>query len=166
MKRTTVIIATAAIALCVPAIVSAAGQGPVHMQMEHGGHMTHKSNIAREEVVDGIKVTFKILDMRGHMKAMKMEIPKGMKDFHHLMVEFKDVKTGKTVSEGDVKVKVIAPDKSEQVKDLMSMGGMAGMEAGFGADFDFSKKGKYGVIAKFKLAEGKMRNAKFWYTVK
>jgi hypothetical protein len=166
MKRTAVIIATATIALCVPPIVAAAGQGPVPMQMEHGGHMTHKSNIAHEEVVDGIQVTFKILDMREHMKAMKMETPKGMKDLHHLMVEFKDVKTGKTLSEGEVKVKVIAPDKSEQVKDLLSMGGMAGMGAGFGADFDFSKKGKYGVMAKFKLADGKVRNVKFWYEVK
>jgi hypothetical protein len=43
---------------------------------------------------------------------------------------------------------------------------MAGMGADFGADFDFSKKGKYGVMAKFKLADGKVRSVKFWYTVK
>ena len=40
------------------------------------------------------------------------------------------------------------------------------MEGHFGADFDLSKKGKYGVMAKFKLADGKVRSAKFWYTVK
>ena len=64
------------------------------------------------------------------------------------------------MSSGEVKIKVIGPDKSEQVKDLM------GMEGGFGSDFTMPKKGKYGVMCKFKLADGKVRNAKFWYTVK
>ena len=57
-------------------------------------------------------------------------------------------------------MKVQGPDKSEQVKDMM------GMQGHFGADFDLSKKGKYGVMAKFKLADGKVRSAKFWYEVK
>lgn len=33
-------------------------------------------------------------------------------------------------------------------------------------DFDLSKKGKYGVMCKFQLKDGKTRSAKFWYTVK
>ncbi len=166
MKRTAAIITVASFVLAVPLMAPAAEHEHGSMQMEHGGHMTHKSNIAYEEVVDGVKVTFKILDMKEHMKSMKMEMPKGMKETHHLMVEFKDAKTGKALTEGEVKVKVQAPDKSEQTKDLMGMGGMAGMGAGFGADFDFSKKGKYGIMAKFKLADGKVRSTKFWYTVK
>jgi hypothetical protein len=40
------------------------------------------------------------------------------------------------------------------------------MHGHFGADFNMSKKGKYGVMSKFKLADGKVRQAKFWYTVK
>jgi hypothetical protein len=83
-----------------------------------------------------------------------------MKETHHLMVEFKDAKSGKALSEGDVTIKVQAPDKSEQTKDLM------GMEGHFGADFDLSKKGKYGVMSKFQLKDGKVRSSKFWYTVK
>ena len=63
-------------------------------------------------------------------------------------------------SEGEVKVKVVAPDKTEEVKDLM------GMEGGFGADFTLPKPGKYGIMAKFKLKDGKVRSVKFWYTVK
>ena len=67
---------------------------------------------------------------------------------------------GKALTEGDVKVKVQGPDKSEQTKDLMAM------EGHFGADYVMSAKGKYGVMSKFKLADGKVRSAKFWYTVK
>jgi len=45
-------------------------------------------------------------------------------------------------------------------KDLM------GMQGHFGADVQMGKKGKYGVMSKFKLKDGKVRQAKFWYTVK
>ena len=46
-----------------------------------------------------------------------------MKETHHIMVMFTDAKSGKDVSSGEVKVKVMGPDKSEQVKDLMGMEG-------------------------------------------
>jgi dihydrodipicolinate reductase len=91
---------------------------------------------------------------------MKMEMPKEMKETHHIMVEFMDAKSGTALTEGEVKVKVQGPDKAEQTKELM------GMEGHFGADFDLSKKGKYGVMSMFKLKDGKVRSAKFWYTVK
>ncbi|BCO11294.1 hypothetical protein GEOBRER4_n1399 [Citrifermentans bremense] len=40
-----------------------------------------------------------------------------------------------------------------------------GMQGHFGVDFDFSKKGKYGVMCKLQLKDGKTRSAKFLYTV-
>jgi hypothetical protein len=89
-----------------------------------------------------------------------MEMPKDMKETHHIMVEFKDAKSGKALNEGEVKLKVQAPDKSEQTKNLI------GMQGHFGADFDLAKKGKYGMMSKFQLKDGKVRSAKFWYTVK
>ena len=74
-------------------------------------------------------------------------------------VEFKDVKSGKPLTQGEVKVKLQGPpDKVEQTRD------MAGMQGHFGADFDLSKKGKYGIMCKFKLSDGKVRQVKFWYT--
>ena len=76
------------------------------------------------------------------------------------MVMFSDAKTGKMLSGGEATIKVMAPDRSAQVKSLM------GMEGGFGSDFTMPKKGKYGVMCKFKLADGKVRTVKFWYTVK
>ncbi len=162
MKKPSVIIA--AVSIVFSASLASFAMDNKSMPMEHGGQMMHKSNIVHEEVADGVKVAFALINMKEQMKGMEM--PAGMKETHHLMVEFKDAKSGKELTKGEVKVKVIAPDNSEQVKNLMSMGGMAGMGAGFGADFDFSKKGKYGVMVKFKLSDGKVRSVKFWYTVK
>lgn len=164
MKRTAIIIAAATFALAATSVCYAEDHGSMNMGMEHNGHKMHKQNIAHEEVVDGLKVTFKIMNMKEHMKGMEM--PKGMKDTDHIMVEFKDLKTGKTIADGQVKVKVVGPDKSEQVKDLAGMGSMGTMDGHFGADFDFSKKGKYGVMAKFKLSDNKEKSVKFWYEVK
>lgn len=123
-------------------------------------------NTAHEEVVDGVKATFKFLSMKERMKEMNMEVPKGVKETHHIMVEFKDARTGNSLTEGEVTIKIQNPDKSAQTKELMAMKGMAGMGAGFGADFDLSQKGKYGIMTKFKLKDGKIRSSKFWYQPK
>jgi len=155
MKKITVLIA-ALFALTAPVASFAA--------MDHGsmdmGHGAHQGDVAHEEVVDGVKATFKVMSMKEHMKAMNMEMPKEIKETHHMAVEFKDAKTGKTLTEGEVKVKLQSPDKSDYTKDLV------GMQGHFGADFDLSKKGKYGVMCKFQLKDGKVRSVKFWYTVK
>jgi hypothetical protein len=157
MKKMTVLIA-AVLALSAPLAALAVEHDHGSMKMEHGGQMMDKGRVAHEEVIDGVKATFKVMSMKEQMKDMEM--PKGMKETHHLMVEFKDAKSGKALTEGEVKVKVQGPDKIEQTRDLM------GMEGHFGGDLDLSKRGKYGVMAKFKLGDGKVRTAKFWYTVK
>jgi len=157
MKKMTILIA-ALFALSAPLTVLAMDHaGHAHGSMDHGDQ---KGNVAHEEVVDGVKATFVIQTMAESMKAMGMDMPKGVKETHHVHVEFKNAKTGKALTEGEVKVKVQGPDKVEQTKDLM------GMQGHFGADFDLSKKGKYGVMCKFQLRDGKVRQSKFWYTVK
>jgi hypothetical protein len=137
---------------------------PVAFAADHGGHdmkgHAKMGGPAHEEVIDGVKATFTVQTMADAMKAMGMEMPKGVKETHHISLALKDVKSGKAVIEGEVKVKLQAPDKSEQTKDLM------GMHGHFGADFVMTAKGKYGVMCKFKTADGKVRQAKFWYTVK
>lgn len=168
MKKNMVIIALATLTLTVPLTLTVSamehGQGsmssmPMMGHGDHGqGHMMDMGTTAYETVVDGVKATFKVIDMREQMKGMAM--PKDMKDTHHIMVAFKDAETGALISEGEVRMKVVGPDKAEQTKDLM------GMEGHFGADFDLSKKGRYGVMCKFKLKDGKVREAKFWYEVK
>jgi hypothetical protein len=158
MKKMIVLIA-AALTLTAPFISFAMDHD--HGSMSHGDHsMMEMGAVAHQEVVDGVKAVFKVLSMKEHMKASNMEMPKEMKETHHIMVEFKDAKSGKALTEGEVKVKVQGPDKTEQTKDLM------GMQGHFGADFDLSKKGKYGVMSKFQLKDGQVRQAKFWYTVK
>lgn len=132
---------------------------------DHAGHgMNSLGNNApgnaHQEVVDGIKATFKVQTMKDAMKEMGMEMPKGVTDTHHIAVSFNDMKSGKPVEKGEVAIKVQAPDKSEQSKDL------TGMHGHFGADFEMKAKGKYGVMCKFKLPDGKVRSSKFWYTVK
>jgi TolA-binding protein len=138
---------------------------PAAFAAEHAGHdmsagHAAMSNAAHEEVVDGVKTTFTVQTMADAMKAMSMEMPKGVKETHHISLNLKDVKNGKALTEGEVKIKVQSPDKKEQTKDMM------GMHGHFGADFEMSKKGKYGVMCKFKTADGKVRQSKFWYTVK
>jgi len=152
--RKIIVLVAAALALSAPVVAVA-----MDHDSKHAGH-GEMEGVAHQEVVDGVKATFKIISMKEHMKAMNMEVPKEMKETHHVMVEFKDAKSGKALTEGEVKVKIQGPDKREQAKDLM------GMQGHFGADFDLSKKGKYGVMSKFQLKDGKTRSAKFWYTVK
>lgn len=126
---------------------------------DHGGHGSHGSN-AHEEVVEGVKAVFTVQTMKDAMKSLGLPMPKGVKETHHIQVGFTDVKSGKALTEGEVAVKVLAPDKTEQTKNL------AAMQGHFGADFEMGKKGRYGVMSKFKLKDGKVRQAKFWYTVK
>jgi len=133
------------------------------MEHDHSSHtsgMTHSGSAAHEEVIEGVKATFSVKTMAEAMKAMKMEMPKGVKETHHISLFLKDAKSGKALTEGEVKVKILGPDKKEQTKELM------GMHGHFGADFEMVTKGKYGVMCKFKTTDGKERQAKFWYEIK
>jgi L-ascorbate metabolism protein UlaG (beta-lactamase superfamily) len=158
MKKIPVMIA-AILALTSPISLYAAGQ------TGHGGERKigqgrHQSDVAHVEIVDGVKATFKVISMKEHMAAMEKKLPKDMKETHHITAEFKDAKTGKTLTEGEVIVKVLNPDKTDQTKELKAM------QWHFGGDFDFSKKGKYSVMCRFLLKEGKISIAKFSYDVK
>lgn len=157
MKKLAVLLA-ASLALSVPLTALAHEHDTMKMdhgsmKMEHGGMMS-MGKMVHEGVTKGVKATFRVIDIKAKMEKM------GMKETHHIMVFFSNVKSHERLSEGEVKVKVVAPDKTEQVKELM------GMEGGFGADFTMPKPGKYGVLCKFKLADGKVRSVKFWYSVK
>ena len=159
MKKKMIVVAVVSCALLAPLGASAMDHDAMPMEhgsmkMEHGGGMMVMGKMAHEEVVDGVKATFKVIDIKAKMEKM------GQKATHHIMVMFTDAKTGKMLSKGEATVKVLAPDKTTQVKPLM------GMEGGFGADFTMPGTGKYGVMCKFRLADGKTRSVKFWYQVK
>lgn len=65
-----------------------------------------------------------------------------------------------SITEEKVKVKVQGPDNTPQVKELI------GMQGRFGADFDLSRPGRCGAIARSQLIDGKGGPASFWHTVK
>ena len=151
--------------LAISALLALAAFPAFAAEHDHSGHgMNYLGNKAsgmtHQEVVDGIKATFTVKTMKDAMKEMGMEMPAGVKETHHISVSFNDAKTGKAVTDGEVKIKVQTPNKTEQTKDLPAMHGH------FGADFDLAKKGKYGVMCRFKLPDGKVRSSKFWYEVK
>jgi len=153
MKRL-LLVTTAILALSIPAAFAADQAGHDHSKHAAMGGPAHV------EVIEGVKATFTIQTMADAMKAMGMEMPKGVKETHHISLSLTDVKSGKALTEGQATVKLQAPDKKEQTKELM------GMHGHFGADFGMARKGKYGVMCKFKTADGIERPAKFWYTVK
>jgi hypothetical protein len=128
---------------------------------DHSSHgAERKTATVHEEVVEGVKATFNVQTMSDAMKAMGMDMPREVKETHHISVSFKDTKTGKALTEGTVAIKIQNPDKTSQSKDLN------GMHGHFGADFNFSRSGKYGIMCKFVTRDGKIRQAKFWYPVK
>lgn len=155
MKKATVAIA-ALMALSVPMATL-----PVAANASVPGHGAQKGEkMDHEQVIGGMKVTFKFVSMKEHLQKANIPVPAGMKETHHLKVDFLDAKTGKPFTEGEARVKVQGPDKADQVKDLMAMNNR------FCADFDLSKKGKYGVITRFQLKGGDVQTVKFWHTVK
>lgn len=128
---------------------------------DHAGHGAHGvGNVAHQEVVDGVKATFTIQTMAEAMREMGMELPKGVKETHHLSVSFTDVKSGRQLTDGSAAVKLQYPDGSTVTKEL------SGMKGHFGADLEMAKEGRYGVMSRFILADGKTRQVRFWYTVK
>jgi hypothetical protein len=155
MKRLATILAAASFAFSVPVLAWAADHSG--MDMDHG---SHKAGVAHEEVVDGVKISFRIQGAKEAMKAMKMEMPMEKGETHYISATFQDVRSGKALTAGEVMLKVVGPDKAEQTKELMAMHGE------FGAFVDLSKKGQYGVMAKSKLKDGKIRPVKFHYSAK
>ncbi len=138
---------------------------PLSSAADHGGHDMYSGHaamagVAHEEVISGVKATFSVQTMADAMKGMGMQIPKGIRETHHLSVVFRDARSGKVLTEGTVKVKILNPDKREQTRELM------GMQGHFGADFEMAKKGRYGIMCKFLLKGDKIRQVKFWYSIR
>ncbi|HUJ18586.1 MAG TPA: hypothetical protein VL197_11405 [Nitrospirota bacterium] len=139
---------------------TAAGSNQASPQQERGAGFSGAGAIAHEEIIDGVKATFKVLNMKESMLVHGVEMPRGIKETHHLAVVFRNAKSGRLLTEGQVRAKIIGPDHREQIKDLAEMKGH------FGVDVDLLKKGKYGIMVKFKIDDEMVRETRFWYTVK
>lgn len=116
-------------------------------KMDHAA-MTDK--FEHQMVDKQVRAEFQIMSLA----SMNMKDPDGAT--HHVMVKLYDNSGKQPVKEAVGKVKVIGPDKKEQVNGLKNYNGI------FAANFTFSQKGEYGVICLVKI-NGEKHLFKFWY---
>lgn len=117
------------------------------------GKMDHAAmtDTFEHQMVDKqVRAEFQIMSLA----SMNIKDPDGAT--HHVMVKLYDNSGKQPVKEAVGKVKVIGPDKKEQVNGLKNYNGI------FAANFTFSQKGEYGVICLVKI-NGEKHLFKFWY---
>ena len=157
MKKRTFLIAAVIVALIsVKAMATqghdSQGSGSEH-DMKSDQQMDHSSmggNFKHAATEGGINAEFQVMSLA----SMNMTSDKG--ETHHIMVNLKEANGGKAIKNAVGKIKVIAPDKTEQVSPMKNYSGV------LAANFTFKKPGKYGVICLLKN-KGKKQVFKFWY---
>jgi len=118
----------------------------------------------KEVIVEGIKVTFQIMDNKEHKKMlqdmkMKEDIETGTT--HNITVALKDEKTQKEITDAQINMKVVDPKGKDQIKALK----YEEMMKSYDAYFNLKEKGKYQVMVLFKVGEQK-RTAGIYYEMK
>ncbi len=118
-----------------------------HGKMEHGSGMAMGGDMImlQDVEVDGVMAAGHLMDVKEKMAEH------GMTMTHHIMVGFMN-EEGDAVDEGQVAVKVEAPDGSVSKATKMMV-----MKGQFGADVTLDQKGKYKFMIGTKLADGKKR---------
>ena len=112
--------------------------------------MTQGDTFTHQAVSQGIRADVKIMSL----SSMNMTDPKGAT--HHIMIEFREDTTGAQIKEVVGKIKVIAPDKTEQSGHLKDFNGI------YAVNLTFKEPGNYGVICLVHMGENK-HLYKFWY---
>lgn len=123
-------------------------------------HAAHDGKVAHEEVVDGVKATFSITGMAEELRAKGLAPPPGLKATHHLAAAFTDVAGKKPLTKGLVAIRLQGPGQGVEPLEL------TGMDGHFGIDLDLSRPGRYGIMCRFVLEDGKKRQVMFRYEVK
>ena len=161
MKTRTLFITAVIFALvAVPAMAMQGHDMQSDKAMDHSGH-----DMQSEKKMDhtGMGGTFKHVATQGGIDAefqvmslasMNMTSDKG--ETHHIMVNLKETDGGAPIKNAVGKIKVIAPDKSEQEATLKNYSGI------LAANFTFNQSGKYGVICLLNENDEK-QVFKFWY---
>jgi len=126
-------------------------EGMDHSGMAMDGDMVMLGTL----VVDGVKASAHVKNVGKAMAKM------GMKQTHHLMVNFVSVEKGAPIAKGKVAVKIKNPDESE-AKPVKLMG----MDGHFGADLVLQEKGVYHLYVGTKLEDGVKRQFHFHTEVK
>jgi len=148
MKSTIIYLAAATFFFSTHPGLASSGHG--HDASKKQMEMNHVKPFKHHEVVEGVKSEFEIM----RLDDMNMKDEKGAT--HHIMVKLSDATDGKEIKEAIGKIKVIAPDGTEQEGALKNYSGI------LAANFTFDKAGKYGVICLVKVG-GQQKVMKFWY---
>ena len=125
-------------------------------QHQHGGMsmgMPMKMD-TKEVIVEGVKVTFQLMDNEEHkkmLKDMKMKEDIEPGTTHIISVTLTDVKSQKEMTDAQINMKVIDPKGKDQIKPLKYQEMMKSYEA----YFNLPEKGKYQVIILFKIGDQK-----------
>ncbi len=112
-------------------------------KMDHGSMGMDGVIMLQDEVVDGVKGSAHLMDMKGGMGQM-------------IMVMFTEAEGGKMITKGRVAVKIESPD--EKIGDAKKMKKSKGM---FGIYVKFDQKGMYHFRVGTKLADGEKRTFHF-----
>jgi hypothetical protein len=157
MKQRTLLIAVLMVSLAVlPAMAMQGHDMKSDTSMDHGAHgksMDHAGmggTFTHTASEGGIDAEFQVMSLA----SMNMTSDKG--ETHHIMVDLKEADGGAPIKNAVGKIKVIAPDKTEQVSPLKNYSGI------LAANFTFTAAGKYGVICLLKNKDQK-QVFKFWY---
>lgn len=130
-----------------------AGHGSGHGMtggMKSESSMAGMHTFKHQAVVDGIQAEFQVMSLA----SMNMTDPEGRT--HHIMVKLNKEGMDHPIADAVGKIKVIAPDKKEQIGVLKHYGDL------MAANFTIDAPGKYGVICLFK-ENGQKHVVKFWY---
>jgi C4-type Zn-finger protein len=135
-------------------------------QHSHGGMSmgTPMKMYTKDVIVEGVQVTFQIMDNDEHQKMLKeMKMKEAIEPgtTHNITVILKDEKTQKEIPSAQITMKVVDPMGKDQVKSLKYEDAMKSYDA----YFKLPDKGKYQVIMLFKIGEQK-RTAGIYYEIK
>ena len=135
-------------------------------QHSHGG-MSMGSSMkmeTKEVLVEGVKVTFQIMDNDEHRKMLKdMNMKEGIEPgtTHNITVTLKDAKTQKDITNAQITMKVVDPKGKDQIKPMK----YEDMMKSYDAYFNLPEKGKYQVMILAKMGERKI-TAGIYYDLK
>ena len=118
----------------------------------------------KDVLVEGVQVTFQIMENEEHQKMLKeMKMKEAIEPgtTHNITVILKDAKTLQEITNAQITMKVIDPKGKDQVKALKYQDAMKSYDA----YFKLPDKGEYQVIMLFKIGEQK-RTAGIYYEIK
>ena len=118
----------------------------------------------REVLVEGVKVTFQIMENAEHrkmLKDMKMKDDVEAGTTHNVTVVLTDQATQKGITDAAVSMKVVDPKGKDQIKSLKYEDSMKNYDA----YFNMPEKGKYELLVLIKTGDQK-KTAGTYYDLK